>query len=120
MNEVHKVLTKKLGYTEKEINKAFSFVTKYSYFVDEAPLISPICRDADDDRILAAASGGNASCIITGDNDLLVIRVFNGIPILKPSEFWKFEDQYGSSYLAEGRAEYFVEKKRAKAFAYSK
>ena len=50
-------------------------------------LASQVCRDPDDDNILAAAMGGNCDCIITGDKDLLVLRAYEGINILSPRDF---------------------------------
>ena len=54
-------------------------------------LSSPICRDADDDNVLATAKSGNCECIITGDKDLLVLVEFEGIKIYTPREFLNFE-----------------------------
>ena len=46
-----------------------------------------VCRDPDDDNILAAAESGKCDCIITGDKDLLVLKAYKGIDILNPREF---------------------------------
>jgi uncharacterized protein len=43
------------------------------------------CRDRDDDKFLELAVLGDADCIITGDEDLLVMHPFKGIPILRPA-----------------------------------
>ena len=45
------------------------------------------CRDPKDDKFLEAALGGNADCIVSGDEDLLSMNPFRGIPILSPMEF---------------------------------
>ena len=45
------------------------------------------CRDAKDDKFLELAVAGNASCIVSGDNDLLVLNPFRRIPIITPKEF---------------------------------
>ena len=45
------------------------------------------CRDPKDDKILELAYNGNAVCIVTGDNDLLVMNPFRGVAIIKPAEF---------------------------------
>ena len=37
--------------------------------------------------LLDLALNGNATSIITGDNDLLQLSPFEGIPILTPDEF---------------------------------
>ena len=45
------------------------------------------CRDPDDDAILEVAVNGNATAIITGDSDLLVLNPFRGIQVLTPADF---------------------------------
>jgi uncharacterized protein len=57
----------------------------------EAHFNRAISRDRDDDHILAAAIGAKVDCIITGDNDLLVLKKIEGIAIIKPADFWKLE-----------------------------
>ncbi|MDE2786880.1 MAG: putative toxin-antitoxin system toxin component, PIN family [Chloroflexota bacterium] len=48
------------------------------------------CRDPDDDKILELAVNGRADYIVTGDDDLLVMNPFRGIPIIRPAEFLAF------------------------------
>jgi putative PIN family toxin of toxin-antitoxin system len=47
----------------------------------------PICRDKDDDKFLAAALGGSAQYIVTGDDDLLVLNGHQNLQIMKAKEF---------------------------------
>lgn len=46
-----------------------------------------VCRDPKDDKYLELATASKASCIISGDKDLLVLHPFRGIPILTASDF---------------------------------
>jgi len=46
-----------------------------------------VCRRSRDDKFLDAAVAGDATCIVTGDSDLLVLNPFRGIPILSPQAF---------------------------------
>ncbi|MBI5217419.1 MAG: putative toxin-antitoxin system toxin component, PIN family [Bacteroidia bacterium] len=48
-----------------------------------------LCRDPDDDKFLSLAKAGNASAIITGDKDLLILNPFDNIPIITPVAFLK-------------------------------
>ncbi|MCD6344109.1 MAG: putative toxin-antitoxin system toxin component, PIN family [Anaerolineae bacterium] len=48
-----------------------------------------VCRDPKDDIVLEVAVTGRADFIVTGDNDLLVLHPFEGIPIIGPAEFLK-------------------------------
>ena len=47
-----------------------------------------VCRDPKDDKFLNLAIDTKASCIITGDNDLLVLHPCHNIPIVSPFEFF--------------------------------
>jgi putative PIN family toxin of toxin-antitoxin system len=46
-----------------------------------------LCRDPDDDFLLETAVSGNAGYIVTGDEDLLALRKFRQIKIVKPAAF---------------------------------
>lgn len=46
-----------------------------------------VCRDPKDNRVPDAAINGRATCILSGDDDLLVLSPFRGIPILRPAEY---------------------------------
>ena len=43
------------------------------------------CRDPKDDKLLDTALLGRADCLVTGDQDLLVMSPFHGIPIPSPN-----------------------------------
>jgi putative PIN family toxin of toxin-antitoxin system len=45
------------------------------------------CRDPGDDKFLELAVSGQAACVVTGDQDLLVLHPFEGIPIVTPRDF---------------------------------
>jgi len=45
------------------------------------------CRDPKDNKFLELEVESNASCIITGDKDLLILHPFRGIPILNAADF---------------------------------
>lgn len=67
-------------------------------YADEATVIKPsrlpkpVCRDADDDEVLAVALAAKAEIILTGDKDLLVLKEFQGIKILSPRQFVEWMD----------------------------
>lgn len=41
-----------------------------------------VSRDVDDDAVLACALAARADLIVSGDDDLLVLKNFNGVPIV--------------------------------------
>ncbi len=46
-----------------------------------------VCRDAKDNQVLEAATSGRSDVIVTGDDDLLVLDPFEGIPIVTSAAF---------------------------------
>ena len=61
------------------------------------PLPKPICRDTDDDEVLATAVAARAEIILTGDDDLLALEEFQGIRILSPRKFVQWMDQISAA-----------------------
>lgn len=45
------------------------------------------CRDPDDNKFLELAVNGRADVVITGDDDLLSLDTFRGIPIVSAAAF---------------------------------
>lgn len=45
------------------------------------------CRDLKDNKYLELALSGQVECIVTGDDDLLVLNPWRGIKILNVQEF---------------------------------
>jgi putative PIN family toxin of toxin-antitoxin system len=45
------------------------------------------CRDPRDDKILETATAGQAEFVVTGDQDLIVMSPFHGVPIVTPATF---------------------------------
>ena len=58
-------------------------------FVEPVALSAPVCRDPDDDVVLATALSGRAEYLVTGDDDLLALENYHGIEILSPRQFWE-------------------------------
>ena len=55
-------------------------------FVEVREIIN-ICRDPKDNKILALAVDGKVESIITGDQDLLILNVFENVKIMTIQEF---------------------------------
>ena len=70
---------------------ATSLLRGSAELVTPVPLHPQVCRDRDDDWVLATARAGRVDCIIAGDKDLLSLGSFDGIPILLPGHFWRHE-----------------------------
>jgi uncharacterized protein len=86
--EFEQVLTKKFSVSRNEARDALRLIAEATHLiVDPTETVTGICRDPDDDAILACALAGKADYLITGDVDLLALKSFEGIPILSPRNF---------------------------------
>lgn len=73
-----------------------AFLTAYRQsltLVEPTALVTPVCRDAHDDVVLATAVAAAATVLVTGDQDLLVLKAYQGIPIIAPRAFVEFLDR---------------------------
>lgn len=101
-NETGKIATSIATYSEffevflrSKFDKYISKETRLKILMDfkQVAIFSEIsetitdCRDAKDNKFLELGVAANASCIITGDKDLLVMNPFREIPILTPADF---------------------------------
>ena len=93
LDELYKVLANKLRFPKALVAKIVTFTRQNTTIISHEPLPETLCRDPDDDNILAAAISGNVDCLVSGGKDLLELKKVKGIRILKPSDFWKFEKE---------------------------
>lgn len=74
-------------YLTKERRQEFlEDLTENAQFIDVTEQINE-CRDPKDNKYLELAVSGQAECIVTGDDDLLVLNPWRGIEILTVQEF---------------------------------
>lgn len=72
--------------------RGLSVADIFDGYADLAEIVTPaeipptILRDPPDDRVLAAALGGNADLIVSGDDDLLNLKRFHSIEIVAAAE----------------------------------
>jgi uncharacterized protein len=94
LDELKEKFTNKFKFNDETINEVEILLRSRLEIVKPEKLEPPVCRDLDDDNILAAALSGNCDCIVTGDKDLLVLENFKGIKILSPSDFAEYESNF--------------------------
>lgn len=85
--EIKEKLTEKFSFPMDRAREVDTLLRSRMELVVQTSLDSPVCRDPDDDNILATAVVGNCECIITGDKDLLVLKQFGSIVIVSPAVF---------------------------------
>jgi putative PIN family toxin of toxin-antitoxin system len=91
--EFEKNLRKKFKLTAAEVNQALTVLLEAGETVQEVRPIPPICRNPEDDKILALAKQEEADYLVTGDQDLLIIEQYDQTRIVTPKSFeGMFED----------------------------
>lgn len=86
LDELERVLSAKFGLTKQGAKSRARLLARVSEVVQPGT-IEQISRDANDDPILATAATGHADCIVTLDDDLLVLKEHRGIQIITPTGF---------------------------------
>jgi putative PIN family toxin of toxin-antitoxin system len=97
ISEVKEKFLNKFKYDENIVKNVILFLKKNLIIVEHGMLREDICKDRDDDNILAAALTAKADCIITGDSDLLELCKYENILIISPKDFRRFEKEYNKS-----------------------
>jgi putative PIN family toxin of toxin-antitoxin system len=92
LEEFERVMTRKLGLDGDRVARAVTLLRRKGIVVEPALLDAPVCRDPDDDQILALAREDGVRFLVTGDDDLLILGVFDGVPIISPRQFLTHPD----------------------------
>lgn len=91
LQEFERVLKKKFAASPSEISDISALLSEAACDIRRRiDTIAPVCRDPDDDPILACAQEAVADYIVTGDEDLLVLKSYEGTGIISPREFERF------------------------------
>ena len=85
--EVFRVLTRKFKREPGALQWILDELLRSARRVQIHGVISGICRDVNDDAILETAVVAKAELLITGDADLLSLKVFQGIAIVTPMDY---------------------------------
>jgi putative PIN family toxin of toxin-antitoxin system len=91
LEELGEVLDRKFRQRAADVQSALRLFTQAFTLVEPSALDVPVCRDRDDDVVLATALTGACGAIVTGDQDLLILDPFRGIRVITPTAFWQWE-----------------------------
>ncbi len=86
--EVTRYLRTKAKLPAQQVDQMVDVIRLRSALAVPALLSADVCRDPQDVHVLGLAIAAQADLIITGDQDLLILKVFKGIPVLSPREAW--------------------------------
>jgi len=89
MDELAQKLELKLGFSAEYVFETLTDYLGFLRMVSIPKLLQAVPRDPDDNMVLECAIEGKAQYIVTGDKDLLVLKTFRGIEIVRASDFLK-------------------------------
>ena len=88
LDEFEDVLRRKFSVSTSEARVARNLVIAASEnIIIPHTSVTGVCRDPEDDHILACAISSEANFLVTGDDDLLSLKSYEGIKILTPRAF---------------------------------
>jgi putative PIN family toxin of toxin-antitoxin system len=92
-DEIEEVATRKFAQQAEQIRDKFErLIVNASWVAVRGEL--KVSRDPDDDIVLECARNAHAHIIVSGDDDLLDLRQFNGIRIVTADQYLSVAEQH--------------------------
>ena len=89
--EVEKILITKFGWELPAIRERFAAYLPDAIWIAVPGTLTGVCRDPKDDFIFECAVLANAGLIISGDKDLLAVKIYQGISVVSSREYISLE-----------------------------
>lgn len=78
----------KFGAPGSEVRLTVKVLRSQLEMVEPSSVEPGACRDPDDLPVLGTLLASKADCLVTGDQDLLTLKEFHGMPILSPRDLY--------------------------------
>lgn len=91
LREVERVLLTKFRVPPPLVAEKLGWLRSRCSVVGDAVTIGRWSRDADDDLVIAIALEIGATAIVTGDADLLILGIVEGVSMVAPRDWRRFE-----------------------------
>lgn len=91
-DEFARKLREKFDFPRDELEDVRNMIMADAEMVVPAEIPATACRDPDDLPVLGTAVAGQVDLLITVDKDLLDIRQYSTVQIVRPGEFWRRVD----------------------------
>jgi len=86
LNEFRGVMMEKFDAPKDDVEMLIAFLIWKGNVVEPVQKLDVVKEDPDDNKFLEAALEGKADYIVSGDKDLLRLKIFDGIKIISPAE----------------------------------
>ena len=87
MEELAEKLELKLGFSPEQSAETLADYLSFLRVVSIPKILNAVPRDPDDNAVLECAIEGNAKFVVSGDMDLLELKSFRGVEIVRAREF---------------------------------
>ena len=88
IEEFSRILKDKFQFDNAETSFFTAVVSEAAHEISRSDKPAPcICRDANDDYVLACAAEAKADFLVTGDDDLLTLVSYGKTKIIRPRDF---------------------------------
>ena len=87
--EIEDKLRHKLRIPRAIVAEYVKYLEGNAQVFEPATIDPAACRDPGDLMVLGVALSGGADVVVTGDRDLLSLKIFKGIDVVAPRMFWE-------------------------------
>jgi putative PIN family toxin of toxin-antitoxin system len=88
ISEFETILRKKIKITAADVSEIVAIVSEAaSEIIHDLNYVPNICRDPNDNMVIACAVDAHADYIVTGDEDLLILKKYKDIVIINPRNY---------------------------------
>ncbi len=87
MDELAEKLELKFGFTAEQSAETIARYLSFQRLVKIPKTLEAVPRDPDDNAVIECALEGKATHVVSGDRDLLDLKKFQNIEIVRASEF---------------------------------
>ncbi len=96
LTEVQNKLVEKIRLPKDTVQNIAKYLRDTAELFEPEKVDKAVCRDKDDIKVIGTALSGNAEFIITGDDDLLLLKEYKGVKMITPRQYWDFLRQRGA------------------------
>jgi putative PIN family toxin of toxin-antitoxin system len=87
MAELAEKLEAKLHFSAEQVTETLADYLGFLRVVNIPKLLDAVPRDPEDNMVLECAIQGQSQYIVSGDKDLLIMKEFRGIQIVRAADF---------------------------------
>ena len=87
VEETARILRGRFHWQEADARTILRLLVRKADIVRPTSIPNAVPNDPDDNHIIACALAGKADLIVSGDRDLLRLKEYEGIPIIRPVDY---------------------------------